>query len=210
MLVSYIGVGFAAFIIWGIFFLAYLMRKSSKKRDKTIEAFLEEEREANATRKKEIDAELFYTPDLSDIPLLHDESKQEKNVIKISKRTMIRFKEGEFISNTELKKTYGASQLDKIIQYEENFNEYLASLIVLAELRIENGLANEAIRVLEHTLELGSEFRKSYSLAAELYLAGGKTEKLTELLATAENHKFKDLGIKSWVIKTIGEKISNS
>lgn len=197
-------VGMLAFFIWLCLFITYKMRKADRERTASIENFIETEREANETRRKDIDPSLFYTPDLSALPIRGDNSKQEEKVLKLSERTMIRFP-GR-VTNIELKKAYGPMQLEIITQYEESFNSYLSALIELAEFRIENGLENEALRILEHTLSLGSEYKKSYSLTADLYAMAHNSEGLEGLLEMAEGRIFTDEGIKRWVLNMIRKK----
>jgi len=196
--------GVVAFIIWACVFTFYKLKRGSKQRRNAINAFIEDEREANSARKHEIEGEFFFVPDLAAIPLLNDGSAQEEKVINFSKRTMISFPER--VSNTELKKLYGPSQLESITQYEENYSDYLAALIALAERRIETGNSEEALVILEHTLALKSDYRKSYQLTAELYAAKNEKDKLEALLALAEERAFADEGLKRWAVKMIKDK----
>ena len=197
-------IGLFAFFIWAVLFSIYKLKRASRGRQATFTEFVNEEREANAARRQDIDASLYFTPDLSLIPLRQDGSKQEENLAKIAKRTMIRFPER--VSNTALKKRYGPSQLELITQYEENYNDYISALIDLAQSHAESGSKQDALRILEYTLELGSEYRKSYQLTASLYVEEGETDKLEKLHAIAEERKFADEGIKRWIIKMIRDK----
>ena len=197
-------VGVFAFTIWFSVFTAVRMKRSNRRDEKTLDAFIEAEREANKTRKKEIDPEYYFTPKLSALPIYNDGSKQEEKALRLAKREMIHFPSRT--TNTDLKKKYGPMQLEIITQCEESFNDFISALITLAEFHIENGRTRDALRILEYTLENGSEFRKSYSLSADIYAADNNAAKLDVLLETAETRGFTDEGVKRWIIRSIMEK----
>ncbi|MCL1883231.1 MAG: hypothetical protein FWF81_05700 [Defluviitaleaceae bacterium] len=173
----------------------------SKMREQMRARFLEEENEANMVRKKEIEPELYFTADLSALPPIPESDPYQ--VERCAKRIMIRF--AEPITNLELKKQYGLQQMDIIAQYEENFNEYLKALTKWA-VSISNENRNDAIKILETVIYLGSELRDSYKLSADIYAENRNTEKLSELLARAEENHFKDPSIREQVLDYINMK----
>ena len=194
-------IGFSAFVIWWMAFSAYRRHSANRKRVKSIEAFLEEEREANESRKKEIEPEYRYEPDLTLLPELSGDSKQEENVKKFARRNMLRFPKR--YTNIELKKAYGPSQLEDIARCEENFNSYVLSLIEWAELCADTGRQTDAVAITEHAISLGSEYRKGYRLIARLYLERGEEGKLDSLIKEVDGRNFADEGAKRLALKAI-------
>jgi hypothetical protein len=182
-------------------FVIYNIKKNAHRNQRVMDAFLESEREANNARRRDIDNELFYEADLSALPLKNDGSKQEEKVKTRAALKMIRFPRR--MTNLELKMAYGPSQLDLIALYEENFNRYISALIELAEHLLTGGQDKDALRILEHTVELGSEYRKSYTLTANCYAEARDEEKLAALLETVEGREFTDESIKRHILLNI-------
>jgi hypothetical protein len=176
--------------------------RHSKKQDDAKQNFLDEEEAANLVRKKEIDPALFYTADLSVLPPSPEGDPHQ--VERSAKRVMIRFE--NYISNLELKKMYGLSQMDLIAQYEENFNEYLKALTKWgASVAEEN--PQDAVKILEHVISLGGEYRDTYKIAADIYTADGDKEKLQALIVSAEKNHFSDPAVRQQILDYIGEKL---
>jgi hypothetical protein len=177
--------------------------KHRRKQDEINRRFVEEEEAANLVRKKEIDPVLYYEANLSELPQIPDGDPYQ--VERCAKRTMIRFKQP--ISNLELKKQYGLSQMDKLALYEENFNEYLKSLTKWAA-SIAVDSPSDALVILEKVVELGGEFRDAYKMAADIYSDKSDIERMDNLLKSAEQNHFTDPAVRSHVIEyiTIGRK----
>jgi hypothetical protein len=162
--------------------------------------FHESEMEANTARRKEIDPALFYTPDLSVLPPFTEGSAACVKVYEQAKLTMICFKEP--VSNRKLKMSYGYGQLENIAHYEENFQTYLKLLLNWAEELAKGNKGEEALQILEHSIELGSEFRKCYHLTADLY-AAKHPEKLEALRESVLCHHFKDEQVRNSILNYI-------
>lgn len=197
-------IGSIAVLLWVIIFFNWRLRRAYKNHDTPMEKLIREEREANSARRKEIDESLFFIADVSQLPVTDDGGDKQEKVLKRAARTMIRFTQP--MTNLELKMTYGPSQLETIARYEENFHRYLEALIEWAENLHAYGRNHEAIRILMHTVELGSEYRKSYMLAADLFAAEGDEDALDALLSTAETHSFADEGVRRRIIGHIIQK----
>jgi len=185
-----------------IIFFMLKSRQHKWNRDEKHRLFLEAEDAANAVRKRDIDEELFFEPDLSDLPAV-----QEGDPFKVERfasRKMIYFRTP--MSNLELKQQYGPAQMDYIAQYEENFNEFLKSLTAwaadLADSR-EFQDVSDALLILGYAIAHGSEFRTTYKLAADLYAEAGETATLEALMDTAERHHFRDPAIKRHIVDYI-------
>lgn len=193
-----------ALIFWLIFFYAWKLRHASHKREDTLEALLREEREADAVRRKEIDKELFFIPDLSALPAPEDGGLLPAAVLFRAGCPMLRLPHP--MTNLELKRAYGVAQLTVIAQYEENFNTFLSALIAWAESLAAGGRNTDAIRILTYTVTIGSEYSKSYKLLADLYAETYDMEGLSALAAAAETQAFKDENLRRTITAYINRK----
>ena len=183
--------------------VALVTKRHGKLQDTKNRRFLEEEQEANMARKREIEPELFFYANLEKLPYVPDSDPHR--VLRTSRRTMIRFDRPE--SNVDLKKRYGVAQLDSITQFEENFHDFLKSLGEWAQALYDEGNADGALQVLEYAIELGSEFRGTYRLAADIYAVGRDVYALERLLQMATDNYFKDPAMLEHVLSYIEEKI---
>jgi hypothetical protein len=174
---------------------------SGHKRKNQLEDFRITEREANSARRKEIDPKLFYTADLSALPVIDAGDKIAAKVTERASRNMIYF--AEPISNIELKMSYGPGQLEIIAQYEENYQAYIKALLDWAEACINKKRITDALRILEHTIELESEYRKSYYLTTDLYAEVNDIGMIDALREKVEARRFKDPQVQQMILKYI-------
>ena len=187
-----------------ILFIASVTKRHGRLQDAKNRRFLEEEQAANLARKREIDPELFFVPDLGVLPTV--EQGDPHKVVRASIRTMVRF--AEPISNVELKKMYGVSQLDSISQYEENYHDYLKCLGEWAKFLEKNERTEDALTVLLYTIELGTEFRAPYKLATDIYFSKGDRGAIFALLdKTADTH-FNDPAMRQSIVSYIRKKLA--
>ena len=188
-----------------IIVVAVMTKRHGKQQDAKNRRFLEEEQAANLARKREIEPELFFYANLDGLPRI-PESDPHK-VLRTSKRTMIRFDMPE--SNVDLKKRYGVGQLDSITQYEENYHDFLKSLGEWAQALHDQGNVDGSLQVLEYAIELGTEFRGAYRLAADIYAYERDVYALEQLLQMAEDNHFNDSAMQEHVLSYIEEKIGD-
>jgi hypothetical protein len=191
-----------------IVFLFFKSRQHTRKQEEINSRFLEEEEAANSVRKKEIDAELFFTPDLSALPPIPDSDPHQ--IKRCATRTMIRF--DVHMTNLELKKLYGPAQMDIIAQYEENFSEYLKALTKWAvALSDENFDGNQVdvMTILEKVITMGGEYRDAYKLAADICEARNDKSGLENLLELVMENHFKDPSIRQQILDYINRKNLN-
>ncbi|MCL2217270.1 MAG: hypothetical protein FWB91_09675 [Defluviitaleaceae bacterium] len=188
-----------------IFVIAYAVRRHTRQQDEINRRFLEEEEAANSVRKKEIESELFYTPDLAALPAIPEGDPH--SVKRCAKRTMLRLPRP--MTNLELKKQYGLAQMDSIAQYEENFNEYLKAITAWAGDLAEAGELRDALVLLNEAVSLGSEFRNSYKLAADIHVKNRDEIKLQELRFKVTANHFKDPAVRNHVVEYIDSKLAS-
>jgi len=196
--------GLLAMLFWAIAFITIKSRRSRRKQLEVLNQFLEEEDEANAARRRPIQEELFYKPQLDQLPPLPDDDPHK--ITRAANRKMIHFPKP--MTNAELKARYGRVQLEQLAQYEENYEDYLRALTKWATQLVKDNQTADAKRILEQTVALSSEFRNSYKLLADIYADERSHQKLDELLAAAQAKVFKDPTTGLHVVGYIREKRS--
>jgi hypothetical protein len=190
----------AVFLFSLLIFFLVKFRKGPKGIH-TMADLYEAEREANSARRREIDPSLYFTADLRQLPAMPADDKPAQKAAAHAAKTMVYFSEP--ISNITLKMTYGPGQLEKIAQYEENYQTFIRALLEWAESLAQNGNKKDALRVVEYTVAMGSEFKKSYILAVDLY--AGEKDKLSALNETVQCRPFKDAQIKKIILHYIDD-----
>jgi len=171
------------FCIW----LAYEIRKHNKKNKQVLDSYLEKEQKANATRPKSLDGlNYIEIPDnvyaalpnplpanLEDCARLLQHLKEHK-IVNLS-----------HISNTDLKLRYGASNLDILSEYDQNYISLLRVLNTLSEYHYENGDTETARTLLEFAVQIQSDNISTYKMLANIYCSSGEEAKLDYLISAA-------------------------
>ena len=171
------------FCIW----LAYEIRKHNKKNKKVLDSFWEKEQKANATRAKSLDGlnyieipESVYNALPSPLPAdLEDTAKllqhlKENKIVNLS-----------HITNTDLKLKYGASNLDTLSAYDQNYITLLRVLQTLSDYHYEKGNLDTARTLLEFAVSAQSDNISTYKMLAKIYCDNGENTKLDYLISAA-------------------------
>ena len=195
-----------AFVVlfWAILFIAIQSARMNRKREKLTQQFLMEDDKSNTIRTRPLDPDIFYTADFTRLPPLPEGDPHR--VERTAGRKMVRFT--QHLSNIELKKRYGRLQLEYLAHYEENFNEHLRALNKWAEALLLEENPRDALTIFEHAIELGSEFRKTYKYAADIYTQQKNAEKLEELLSKVVFHTFRDPATANHIIEYVQGKLT--
>lgn len=182
---------FILFVFFSIIFYAAL-RSAGKESNKRIKKFLEGEDVSSNIRRKPIDTELFFVPDLDGLPIKEYTAEEaekfpvliarQERVIAISKNKMIRFKEPK--SNLEVKMQFGTISVEEVANYEESYSQYIYALVNWAESLMEAGNFDDAEKVLSVSIEQGSEISKSFTLLADIYFRNNDKPKMEDLYET--------------------------
>ena len=183
-------------------------RLHTRKKEQLHKQFIDQEAEANAVRKKEIDPELYFVPDLSELPAVPE--GDPNRVERSSKRPMIYFRTPK--TNLELKREYGPAQMDILAQHEENFNEYLKCLTSWATELSATGEpqdTSDALLILGYAIAHGAEFRNTYKITADIYAKAGEKSTLEALYDMAKNNHFRDPAIRQHILEHIQRHIAN-
>jgi len=162
---------------------------AGQKRNTWIEEEIERDRVANFARRKDIPENLFYVPDLENLPIKdypnNDDTfysvitSQKKVTEKVNLKML---KLSPPLSNVEIKERFGYANLEDIIDYEENYYEYIHALNNFAVSLIKiNDIESAEKVLLSSILEMESNIIKTYSLLFKIYLDTNEKNKLTEI-----------------------------
>lgn len=178
-----------------VFFLfsMYIRYLISSSKSVDADEQLKEDIDANFARVKDIDTNLFVKPDLSILPF-HDNidateyprvARSEISVLEKSKETMIR--PDDRISNVDIKLQFGLANLEVVAKYEANFNQYVWALMRWAEALYQKDMLEEAIIVLRHSIDFGSEASKAYTMLGDIYHNMQDSNNIKSLLSEVES-----------------------
>lgn len=171
------------FCIW----LSYEFKKGSRRSRQIESSFWENERVANTTRKKDIEHLNYITIPLQILPFFENIDKEleiYQNTIRgLSSKKILNL---TGLSNTELKKEYGAANLPALTEYDDNFSQLASTIAKWGSRLMELGYTNEAVTVLKFGIECGTDVTANYTLLAKYYKSCNNREALDELTASAE------------------------
>lgn len=165
-----------------VLFLAMKRGKQTRLQENTNEAFLERERQANATRKKDI-SNLNYLPYTADALLLDEDPDEElSQYVKILKdlsgRKMLNL---SMYSNTDLKLMYGPANLNELSECDNNYHLLSDTLLNYAERENTLQRYEAAISILEYAMSLRIDSSRIYLMLARLYDEQNTPEKIQNI-----------------------------
>ncbi len=171
----------ALFIIF-LLVLTFFRRKSDAAQAKADEAFWSKERNANATRRKNLDELDYITIPVEKLPLDAD-SPSCQTILTLSEKRL--FHPGS-MTNTELKLQYGAANLEALSEYESDYIRLEQALDAYATELLEKRRSQDATRILEFAVSTGCDIGHIYLTLAAIYKEQNKTEQLTSLIDAAK------------------------
>lgn len=191
---------FIIFIIW----LAYELSKTRRNAEKKEASFWEKETEANRTRRKPLDDLKYITIPFDVLPMHTMEDDEKVNeylqiLYSLKDSPIVNF---TGISNTDLKLAYGAPNISLLMRYDENYTTLAGTLQRWASRLYETGYREEAKSILEFAVSTGTDVSGTYRLLASIYEAEGHPEKISVLLAKAEELKS---GSKDIIVRILQE-----
>lgn len=177
----------ASVLIFAAAIFIYL-KISAKRSADPKDDFWAKERAANSTRRKSLDDLDYIKLPLEDFPmnLLADVPKVEdyKQIIRsLSGLPIVNF---TGISNTDLKLRYGASNIELLTSYDQNYTLLVRTLQQWAQALYDGGYADEAKRMLEFSVSTGTDVSATYRLLCRIYKEQNTPEKIGELYPVAE------------------------
>ena len=176
------------FIATVVFVIVLTIKRTQNTRhqEDVNEAFLDRERQANATRKKDI-SNLNYLPFSTDsLPISEhpDEEllRQEAILRDLSGKRILNL---SMYSNTDLKLMYGPANLNDLTEYDDNYHLLSVTLFAYAKREEDLGRTAAAVSVLEYAMSLKIDSSKLYLLLAELYQKQLTPEKIQAIADAA-------------------------
>ena len=186
---------FPMFFILALIFTAWLAferSKSTKQDEERTRAFWERERDANSTRKVNLDTLTYtsvpnwiYLDSLSSsLPTDDDELTRCNDILhNLSSQRILNL---TGMTSTDIKLEYGPANLNTLDEYDQNFTLFAQTIYAYGERLHTLGFDHEAMRVLRFGIDSLSDISGNYKLLATLYIKSGQQEKIAELRETAE------------------------
>lgn len=178
---------FASLILCCIW-LAFAISRSRKRGEKTERDFWERESLADSTRKKPLDKLVFVELPYDALPfsILSDDP-----AVADCHRILNGFREKKAvnltgISNTDLKLTYGAPNLELLTGYDENYTLLVRTMQKWAELLMKASFTQEAVSIMEFCIETRTDISATYRMLADIYRKEGRQDKIAHLRETAD------------------------
>ncbi len=168
------------FIIW--FQVRSKVNSRGYRRD--FEEFMEKERQANMSRRKDIPEEFFIKPNTEQLPVKnHNQNPalaaKQTQVLKAAQNPMLKFPQPK--SNLEIKTEFGIANLEDVIKYEENHQAYLRKLLEWAELLKREGNSQDAQKVLSEAIDFGADNFRTFQLFDETCTDLEDTDRLRQI-----------------------------
>ncbi len=163
--------------------LTSLLRRSTNIHEQNRAKFWEREREANNTRKKNIDNLNYITIPYEKLPLIDNPSEKiasyQKQILLLKEQRIINL---GGISNTDLMLAYGAANLTALSEYDENYTLMITTFAKWAGALLEEQYADEAQSLLETAVDMGCVSTAIITTLAQIYADKGLDRKsyLTE------------------------------
>lgn len=177
------------FAIW----LNFFKLRKSKSTNKDSEAFWERENRANQSRRKDISGLNYISIDVSLLPL---ETKEDQTlnsyrdaIIKLSETKILNL---AGMTNTELKETYGAPNLNLLTEYENNYIKLVSTLFKWAQRLYDASYITDAQAVLEYAVSIKSDVPGTYKLLADIYKQQNSPDKIEELISLLSDINIRD------------------
>lgn len=171
--------------------LALWIRYQSTHNDRSAaqkrEAFLERERQANLTRKKDISSLDFIIVPTNELPFPETGQEEiadiQKHLLTLASGKIVNF---TGLSNTDLKLKYGAPNIDLLMEYDKNYLELVRSLYRYGKLLYDLGKKEDAAAILEYALSIKTDISANYTLLATIYKEKNDIFRINYIISQAE------------------------
>lgn len=167
------------FIIW----LHYELIKSKNQDGKKDKLFWKREAEGNLTPKKDISNLDYLTITLDHLPVKNYDDK----TINLYRDTIIALSNKKILNlsgytNTDLKLQYGVANLNRLIEYDNNYINLIRTLHKWGQRLYDAGDISAAISVLEYAVSCKTDATITYKLLAQIYKKQNETDKINKLI----------------------------
>lgn len=176
---------FLSFFIIILCSIRFFSNRTAKKDKQKQTSFWQKEDESNRTRKQDLSNLRYITlpENLVSLSCDNDEIAQCKDQVLLLKDAPIVNLTG--LTNTELKLTYGAANLEALSEYDENFTSLCRSLSEWGKSYLSIGNLTDACTVLEYAVGIGSDISETYLMLAQVYHENHADYKIDYLLTKA-------------------------
>ena len=162
---------FTVFCAW----LALQLRKSRNLDEKAKQDFWKEESMTNSVRKKQLEDSDFVSFPFHKLPTPESFSSEElppslELLNGLAEKKMVNL---NGISNTEVKKRYGAANMTILSEYDANYECFVKNIYMLCQYLYDIGRKEEAIMLSEETILTGSDSLSHYKLLILMYRESG-------------------------------------
>ena len=151
--------------------------------------FLELERQANLTPRKDISHLPYIKVPVSDLPLDvptdSEETRERQETIRSMADKQILNLTG--MTNTELKLEYGAPNINILSSADANYTKLVQAISYLAADYMDHQHITEARELLEYGVSIGTDSKRTYIMLATIYKEEGLSEKISGLIGSARN-----------------------
>lgn len=158
------------------------LNKNNRAKEESEENFWKREHEANFTRKQDISGLNYITIPLEKFPQ-NLGTEAEQTLVQLSKEKILNL---TGISNTDLKLEYGVANLEILTSYDNNFTLLVNALSIYGKELIDANQLSDARTVLEYAVSVHADSKQIYTMLAELYRDSGETDRIAELISSAE------------------------
>lgn len=189
-------------------FIRILMKRADNGFDKSVNAFLERENNANSIDKDFNTLNITFVKPSKTLPFKEYENIPEyKNIIKRQqlvkrKLDLDMIKIPSNLTNTELKEMYGKNNFDKIFKLEDHYNVYVRSLFDWAKELYNLNNINDCKKVLLEAVRLEANISQVYILLSQIYLKENDKNSILKLKDMVANM---DLSLKDKVLEEISK-----
>lgn len=164
-------------------YLAFKRNKQTKNQERTNEAFLERERHANSTRRKDISNLNYLRISLETLPIAEYDDEElyshEAILQKLCQKNILNL---SMYSNTDLKLMYGPANLEELSACDENYHTLSSTLSAYAKRETALSRPDAAIAILEYAMVLHIDNSQIYLLLADLYKQQNTPEKIQNII----------------------------
>lgn len=167
-------------------------------------SFWDRENEANSVRKKSLEHLDYISIPFDTLPmnLLKEDEKVSECLQILKELGTLKIVNFTGITNTDLKLSYGAPNINLLTEYDQNYTLLARTLQNWAEILYADGYLEEAQSILEFAVSTRTDVSKSYYLLADIYKQKGEPEKIASLIAVAGNL---NSALKNVIVRTLKE-----
>ena len=161
---------FASFTVFSAW-LAFRLKKARNLDEKAKLDFWEEESLANSVRKKQLEDSDYVVFPFEKLPseesFSPDPIPESLSLLyALSDKKMVNL---NGISNTEVKKRYGAANITILSEYDANYECFVKNIYLLCQHLYDIGRKEEALMLSEETILTGSDSLSHYKLMIQMY-----------------------------------------